>query len=131
MRRVKVRRRHDWIEEKYEPAQSRVDGRYVRNTVPNTSSIAASLRRYRILDGIRVVPFTAFTRMGPLRFYSPSEQRRTERLAEQIATLGEINPLIVVEDSKGPYVLEGSHRFDALRLLRAKSFPALVVLDLD
>ena len=115
--------------ENYELAQTYVDGRRVRNTIPNTSSIAASLDDYRVLDGIRVVPFSAFTQMGPLRFYSLSEQKRTERLAEQISASGEINPLIVVEDSEGPYVLEGAHRFDALRLLRAKAFPALVVLD--
>lgn len=69
--------------------------------------------------------------MGPLKFYSRSEQERTEYLAAQIQESREINPLIVVEDVKGPYILEGGHRFDALRLLRAKAFPALVVLDLD
>ena len=30
---------------------------------------------------------------------------------------------------KGPYILEGGHRFDALKLLGKKSFPALVVID--
>ena len=32
-------------------------------------------------------------------------------------------------DRKGPYILEGGHRYSALKLLGAKSFPALVVVD--
>jgi ParB-like chromosome segregation protein Spo0J len=39
--------------------------------------------------------------------------------------------LIVVEDNQGFYILEGGHRFDALCMLGSKSFPALVVKDLD
>jgi hypothetical protein len=117
--------------EKYKLAGEVVDGRHVLEEIPNTSSIESSLDNYRILDGVRVVPFSAFTQMGPLRFYSVSEEKRTKRLAEDIAESREINPLIVVEDAEGPYILEGGHRFDALRLLKAKAFPALVVVDLD
>jgi hypothetical protein len=117
--------------EKYKVAGKRVDGLYVREKVPNIASIDASLVDYEVLSGVRVVPFSAFTQMGPLVFYSLSEENRAKRLAEQIAKSGEVNPLIVVEDAKGPYILEGWHRFDALRILRAKAFPALVVLDLE
>jgi hypothetical protein len=42
-----------------------------------------------------------------------------------------IDPLIVVEDKEGPYILEGGHRFDALRILKTQSFSASVVMDLD
>jgi len=112
-------------------AGDRVDGLFVRDEVPNLSSIAATFERYEILRGIRIVPFSAFTLLGPLRFYSQSEQERTMDLAAQINESQEINPLIVVEDAEGPHILEGGHRFDALRLLEAKAFPALVVLDLD
>lgn len=115
----------------YEIAGEYVDGRYVRPEIPNLVSIAASLYNYEILDDIRVVPFSAFPTMGPLTFYSASEERRTKRLAEEIAESKEINPLIVVEDGRGFYILEGGHRFDALRILGAEAFPALVVLDLD
>lgn len=108
-----------------------MEGLYVREHVPNVSSIAASLGNYEVLKGIRIVPFSAFTQMGSVRFYSVDEHRRVENLASEIADSREINPLIVVEDMEGPYVLEGAHRFDALRLLRAKAFPAIVVLDLD
>jgi hypothetical protein len=117
--------------DKYKIAGERVDGRYVLEDVPNTASIEASLDSYEVLPWIRIVPFSAFKRMGPLRFYSPDEERKTKRLANQIAESGEIKPLIVVEDAEGPYILEGGHRFDALRILRAKEFPALVVLDLE
>jgi disulfide oxidoreductase YuzD len=117
--------------DKYKLAGEIVDGRYVLGEIPNVSSIDASLANYRVLDGIRIVPFSAFTMMGPIRFYSVDEEQRTTRLAEEILESREINPLIVVEDAKGPYVLEGGHRFDALRLLKAKAFPALVVLDLE
>lgn len=116
---------------KYKLAGARVDGRQVRAQVPNLDSIPASLSNYRVLDSVRAVPFSAFTEMGPLRFYSQSEAQRTGKLAAAIRESKEVNPLIVVEDAKGPYILEGGHRFDALRLLNAKAFPAIVALDLD
>ena len=118
------------IRDKYPRARDRVDGRLVRSAVPNKSSIESSLDDYEVLPGIREVPFSAFDQLGPLRYYSTSEEKRTKNLAAQIRQSGEINPLIVVEDAEGPYVLEGAHRFDALRELRARAFPALVVLDL-
>jgi len=106
-----------------------VDGRKVRQDVPNRGSISASLTDYDVLPGVREVPFSAFTQMGKLGYHSKSEQERTQKLANAIKRSGEISPLIVVMDKEGPYVLEGGHRFDALRELKAKSFPALVVLD--
>lgn len=119
------------IRDKYKRAKSIVDGRTVGDDVPNRSSIAASLNNYEILPGIREVPFSAFDQMGPLSYYSVSEKTRTKKLAEQIRESREITPLIVVEDVEGPYILEGGHRFNALRELGAKALPALVVLDLN
>lgn len=119
------------IRDKYKRAKAIVDDRVVRDAIPNRSSIEASLDNYEILPGAREVPFSAFTQMEPLSYYSVSEQKRTKNLAEQILQSGEINPLIVVEDTEGPYILEGAHRFDALRELGARAFPALVVLDLN
>jgi hypothetical protein len=52
-------------------------------------------------------------------------------LAAQIQTSGELNPLIVGVDRNGPFIVEGSHRYDALKILNKKSIPAVVVLDLD
>lgn len=116
---------------KYKLAKASVDGRKIRDDIPNKGSISAELSNYEVLPGVREVPFSAFDQMGPLSYYSVSEQERTKKLAEQIRQSREINPLIVIEDAEGPYVLEGGHRFDALRELKARAFPALVVLDLD
>lgn len=109
-------------------AGDKVDGLVVRDDVPNTSSISASMSDNHESLGLREVPFSDFTG-------SPSKKPidRVRDLAEQIKESGEVNPLIVVYESfdkeKGPYVLEGSHRFDALGHLGKKSFPALVVVD--
>lgn len=108
-----------------------VDGLLVRDGIPNRASISASIDNYTILDGLREIPFSAFDPLGKLSYYSKSEERRTKQLADEIVVSGEINPLIVVIDKEGPYVLEGGHRFDALRELGKASFPALVVLDND
>ena len=108
------------------------DGRIVRKDIPNLGSIDASLTDYEELPGIRDVPMSVMTSTNfPLIFHSNSEKSRTEKLAEEIKNSNEINPLIVVYDGnpQGPYILEGGHRFDALRLLNAKSFPALVLIE--
>jgi hypothetical protein len=119
------------IRDKYRRAKASVDGRMVRGAIPNRSSIGSSLTNYEVLPHVREVPLSAFTQMGPLSYYSISEEKRTKDLAAQILRSGEITPLIVVEDAEGPYILEGGHRFDALRELGARALPALVVLDLD
>lgn len=110
-------------------AQSSVDGMLVRKDIPNIDSIDASLSDYTILKGVREIFFSQFTQLPPLSFHSKSEMERTNRLAAQIQESGEINPLIVVIDTEGPYILEGGHRFDALRILKKGSFPALVVIE--
>lgn len=107
-----------------------VGGYLVREDIPNTSSIGASLENYKTL-GLREVPMNAFSVQGKPEYYSKSNREYTQNLAEQINQNKELNPLIVVKDKEGYYVLEGGHRFDALRELDAQSFPALVVEDLD
>lgn len=104
-----------------------VDGRQVLSNIDNLSSIGASLDEFEILDGIREVPLELFTYSPP---YSASEEKRIANLAEEIKNSNTISPLIIVEDIDGFYVLEGGHRLDALFILQAKSFPALVVKDL-
>jgi len=106
-----------------------VDGRTVLNNIDNTSSIGASLYHYRVLNKIREVPMSDFEVSG--KHYSVEGTRRIAQLANEIQQSREISPLIVVIDKEGPYVLEGSHRLSALKLLNAKSFPALVVIDYD
>ena len=110
-------------------AKDIVSGLKVRDSVPNISSIDSSLDDYTILDGVREIQMSDFEVQGKPKYYSKSEEKRTLDLAEQIRKNKEINPLIVVQDKDGLYILEGGHRWDALRELGIKSFPAIVVRD--
>lgn len=107
-----------------------VSGNTVREDIPNTSSIGASLYDYKV-DGVQEVPMSVFEIEGKPKYRSPEERNYTLDLANQIKQNKELNPLIVVKDKKGYYILEGAHRFDALRELDTPSFPALVVHDLE
>ncbi len=121
----------------YPKAGSRVDGREVLDDVPNLDSISAgynSSADYVVLPGIREVPLAVFGKDGEnlkptTMFYAADDIRRTEGLAGRIKESGQIKPLIVVIDQKGPYILEGGHRASALYTLGAKSFPAVVVVE--
>lgn len=107
-----------------------VDGRTVGDKVSNRASIRASFHshEYRVARGIREVPMSAFEITDPQElFYAADDIRRTKRLARDIEASGRIDPLIVVVDDEGAYVLEGGHRLGALHLLGAYSLPALVV----
>jgi hypothetical protein len=106
-----------------------VSGLLVREDVPNLDSIGASLEDYNVLPGIKEVPMSAFDVEGKPSYRNNSERERTLNLAEEINNNKEINPLIVVQDDQGYYILEGGHRFDALRELGIQSFPAVVVRD--
>ena len=116
------------VEKKYPLITGNVDGRTVNNTVPNMNSISSSLNDYTILKGIREINLSEFDTTPP-KYYSTTEEIRTKKLAEQIKQSNQISPLIVVIDKDGPYILEGGHRFDALKELHAKSFPAIIVVD--
>lgn len=113
---------------KYPKAGNIVSGLTVVGNVDNTDSISASLENYYVYYGIREVPMSDFGKGG---FYSVDDNERSRRLSETIKASGQISPLIVVVDEKGPYILEGAHRFDALHLLGVQSIPALLVLDQD
>lgn len=117
----------------WEPTRGEMDGLIVRKYIPNKSSIDASLSNYRTVLEISAVPFSEFKdiKKPSDMFYAVNDIRKSEKLADEIAVSGEINPLIVVIDKDGPYILEGAHRFVALQILGFKRFPALVVLDDD
>lgn len=120
------------LETKLPIAKGNVDGRVVRDKVPGIGSIESSLGdNYATLSGIREIPFSEFPDMGELKYGDKNTEQRTKKLADEIKESGEINPLIVVYDKDGAYILEGGHRFDALRELGAKSFPAKVVIDAE
>lgn len=111
------------IDARLKKAGDTVDGRVVRKEVPNAESIEATFGTdFTELPGIREIPMADFE--AP-----PEITERTKALAEEIEESGEINPLIVAFDNQGPYILEGGHRFDALKILGAESFPAVVVTD--
>lgn len=115
----------------YTVAGPTVDGLTVGALISNKSSIAASLTDYEILDGIRIVPMGSFSSAPTDLFYASNDLLRCKSLAEAIEKSGRIDPLIVVVDKDGPYILEGAHRLGALHILGKQAFPALVVRDLD
>lgn len=108
-----------------------VDGREVVNedNIPNTSSIRASTSDPFVLQGLREVPMDAFSFSGT--HYSVRGHNRIVQLAQAIEHSKQITPLIVCVDQEGPYILEGATRSEALFRLKAKSFPALVVVDME
>lgn len=120
------------ISKKYPLAEEKISGLLVGKRVDNTESISASLTNYTVLRGIRAIPLSSFQVTAPHElFYSKSDIERVARLANAILESKRIDPLIVVVDADGPYVLEGGHRLGALHALRKKKLPALVVVDED
>jgi len=116
----------------YPPAGDTVSGLRVTDNIPNIDSISASMMEYEILDGVREVPMAHFPGRRS-RLDSKVGVEGSSELAREIEGNGWIDPLIVGIEAdaveKGPYILEGAHRFDALAELGIESFPALVVLD--
>jgi hypothetical protein len=119
----------DELESKYTKAGSVVDGRRVRSEIPNMASIESSVENSTVLPGIYEIPLSEFEGGLTGKHYSVSGNKRIAELADEISINKEINPLIVVIDKDGPYILEGSTRAEALYKSGAKSFPAKIVLD--
>lgn len=105
-----------------------VGGLRVRTHIPNTSSVESTYNEneYESLPGIRSVPLDD---LGLEDYRSKDDNERVQQLAEQIKESGEINPLIVVRDSEGSYVLEGNHRARALKKAGKTHAPALVIVE--
>ena len=104
----------------------------VGSDVRNMSSISASLDNYEIVDGLQMLPINAFqiTKAKDL-FYAKDDIDRVRQLSDQIEANKRIDPLIVVQDAEGYYVLEGGHRLGALDAIGAENVPAIIVKDLD
>ena len=114
----------------YPVVKGKVDGRMVIDEVSNMSSISSTLYDYTILPRVREVKMKEFG--GPRSvFYAKDDFDKSRNLAERIKQSNKISPLIIVIDNEGPYILEGAHRYVALYYLKAKSFPAIVVVDND
>lgn len=114
------------VDAKYPRAGAEVAGFEVGPEVYNTESIPASLDDYEVLDGIREVPLSEFDEAKP---YSKEGWNRVKKLMSEIGRNKRIDPLIVVADDEGLYVLEGGHRLAALQLMKIEKMPALVVVD--
>jgi hypothetical protein len=128
----KAQSRQDYIKTidlKYPQANGKSGNLFVRNEIPNTSSISASVGDHYTLRGIRNVPISEFSLTG--KSYSVEDNKQIEYLEDKIRESGEINTLIVVIDKDGPYILEGSHRSDALYNIGSQFIPALVIIDLE
>jgi len=96
----------------------------------SVNSISSSMDDWDELSGIRDMPYSDFGNPSK-HFYAVNDWKHSEALTERIKHNQKIEPLIVGIDSKGPYILEGQHRFVALSKLGHKSFPALVVIEYD
>ncbi len=120
------------LQDEFPLAGTEVDGYLVRDDVPNTDSMSASLTNYEELHSIREVSLVGWDNLDPyIAYCSADDIARTKELAAAIRDSGEINPLIIVLDPEGPYILEGGYRASAMWLLGAKAFPAVVVLGED
>lgn len=109
---------------------NRIDDLDVGKKISNTESISASLFHYLVLRGIREIKLSDIQVTDPLElFRSKNDRERVSALAHAILESNRIDPLIVVIDAEGPYVLEGMHRLGALHLLEKKKLPALVVVE--
>jgi hypothetical protein len=108
-----------------------------KEPIPNVSSIKSSLDEFEEM-GTRDVPidFIIDTQNKKYPTYFSGGKEKTLELAESIKKNGIQSPMILVwENDKYPYVLEGSSRYDALRVLNAKgeklpeTVPALTIVD--
>jgi hypothetical protein len=115
--------------QEYPIAGPTVDGIKVREHVPNMGSIQASLTDYEILPKIRVFPIYDFP--GCSYYRTTTDLARCKKLIDEIQINKELNPLIIVEEKNGPYVLEGSHRISACVDLGLKEVPAIIVIDIE
>lgn len=109
----------------YPLAKNVISGLHVMAHIPNVESIRSTLDDYTILKGIRAIPMSEFV------IDNTKYTERFKQLAADIKQSKEISPLIVVIDNEGPYILEGSHRIDALNILNVKEIPAMCVVDLE
>ena len=117
------------VDQMYPVAGPIVAGLTVGNEVSNQDSIGASVEDYQILPRIREFPLHGFT--GKVSYRSASDYRHCEELAKRIWYSKQINPVIIVEEKGGPYILEGGHRVAALVDLKITSIPAMIVVDID
>ena len=82
---------------------------------------------YAKLGGNKTLPIDQLT--GGVRMTDPTEVKRVKELANKISSPEGYISRIIVDDLGN--VLEGQHRFEALRLLGEKNVPVAVIQDLS
>jgi hypothetical protein len=122
-----------WAAVNYQKVSGPVwNGLLIRPIGSSSKSIDSTLDDYEILPGLYDVPISAFSadlKNLSNHFYSADDIKRANKLTETIDQNKEIEPLIVVMDNEGPYILEGAHRTYALVKLGFDSLPAQIVMD--
>lgn len=114
--------------ERYPRASEEVAGYRVGENTPNMLSLHGM--EGDLLPGVREFSFSEFGDIGrESSFVNVKDTQKTESLAEAIRASKRIDPLIVAIDEEGPYIIEGAHRFDALRKLGVDRFPARVFME--
>lgn len=114
----------------------------VTEDIPNMGSLSASYDEdeYEV-KGLRLIPVSKFGKFDKRIaksgysygahdwFYSRSDLQKAKALKKAITQNRWIDPLIVGEDDEGLFVLEGQHRYVALRDLGASHIPALFFVE--
>ncbi|MFN7883412.1 MAG: ParB N-terminal domain-containing protein, partial [bacterium] len=123
------------INSKFPKAQKYVGEYEIGENVPNIDSIDSSIgdNEYDNIEyGIRILSTDDFAdSIKGINYANAKDVERVNNLAEQIALNKRIDPLIVIRDKEGFYILEGNHRYEAIKKLGIKKFPALLVDDVD
>ena len=123
------------INSKFPKAQKYVGEYEIGENVPNIDSIDSSIgdNEYDNIEyGIRILSTDDFAdSIKGINYANAKDVEQVNNLAEQIALNKRIDPLIVIRDKEGFYILEGNHRYEAIKKLGIKKFPALLVDDVD
>jgi peptidoglycan L-alanyl-D-glutamate endopeptidase CwlK len=66
----------------------------------------------------------------PEAFIGDSAYADMQALADNIASKGKVKPIfIALDENRHPYILQGGHRYDAMRELGMQEIPAVVIID--
>jgi len=123
----------------YRKAGKVVDGLEVLDDVPNRDSIEATYgSEFEEVSGVQEVSLSenfgdleTGSIEGLKKTATVGQDKRANELVEEITKSGKIKPLILVQDSDGLSVLEGSNRITALARMGKKSIPAIIVKDTE
>lgn len=102
----------------------------IEEYVSDLNSVIAALDDFTIIPGIHNIPLNDWIH-DEISLSTTNNIYHIKELAEQIQYSRKICPLIIGITEIGPFLLEGVHRLQALYLLGAKTFPSVIVVDVD